>query len=312
MRIAVSGTHCSGKTTLIEEFLRAHPEFGHEPEAYTVMVDDFGEEFSSEPGADDFYRQLEFDVYRLSGRPPDVSVIIERSPIDYLAYLLALKDLKRDKVDDVVEIALPLVREAIQNLDLIVFLPLDAAHAIELRDDEDPKLRRATDRRLAAIFGDDEYDFFNAGDLAIVEVRGSTAQRLKTLEDAIDSYGLDLDDFVTAWIAYQEAEEDSPEQERLQWVSDQVIFWGLDQEGDALWEFVLEAYERELSPGVIGVLAAGPLEDLLARQGAEFIDRVEELARKDPKFNYLLGGVWRNKMTDDVWQRVQAARHETW
>ena len=39
---------------------------------------------------------------------------------------------------------------------------------------------------------------------------------------------------------------------------------------------------------------------------------IEELARKDPKFNYLLGGVWRNAMTDEVWQRLQAIRNHVW
>jgi len=41
MRIAVSGTHGTGKSTLIDEFLGAHPDFVHEPEPYAVMVDDF-------------------------------------------------------------------------------------------------------------------------------------------------------------------------------------------------------------------------------------------------------------------------------
>jgi hypothetical protein len=65
MRIAVSGTHGTGKSTLIDEFLGAHPDFVHEPEPYAVMVDDFGEEFSAEPCVEDFRRQLEFNIERL-------------------------------------------------------------------------------------------------------------------------------------------------------------------------------------------------------------------------------------------------------
>jgi hypothetical protein len=42
------------------------------------------------------------------------------------------------------------------------------------------------------------------------------------------------------------------------------------------------------------------------------IDRVEELARKNPRFNYLLGGVWKNMMTDDIWFRVEKARLKVW
>lgn len=84
----------------------------------------------------------------------------------------------------------------------------------------------------------------------------------------------------------------------------QCVYWRLTKlpegDGDRLWQFIREVYKRELSDEVIAVLAAGPLEDLLAKRGVDFIDRIEELARKDPKFNYLLGGVWRNTMTDEV------------
>ena len=54
------------------------------------------------------------------------------------------------------------------------------------------------------------------------------------------------------------------------------------------------------------VLAAGPIEDLLAKHGADFIDRVEAEARNDPNFAKVLGGVWKNEMPADVWARLQA------
>jgi hypothetical protein len=56
-------------------------------------------------------------------------------------------------------------------------------------------------------------------------------------------------------------------------------------------------------------LAAGPAEELLVYHGPEYVDRVVELARKQPRFNWLLGGVWRNSIKDEVWQRVQAIRN---
>src|SRR4029453_1767913 len=91
MRIAVSGTHGVGKSTLIDEFLRKHPEFVHEPEPYTVLVEDLGEEFSDEPRVEDFHRQLEFNIDRLRQHTPGEKVIYERCPIDFLAYIDALK-----------------------------------------------------------------------------------------------------------------------------------------------------------------------------------------------------------------------------
>ena len=121
-----------------------------------------------------------------------------------------------------------------------------------------------------------------------------------------------LNKIVDAWIAAEVAERRSLERVFNHWAIDQVLDWSLERQGEHLWQFILAAYKRDLSDKTIALLAAGPLEDLLAKQGAEFIERVEELARKDPKFNYLLGGVWRNTMTDEIWQRVQTARLHVW
>lgn len=122
----------------------------------------------------------------------------------------------------------------------------------------------------------------------------------------------DLNQIVNAWIAAEDAEHGSPEHQANWWAIEQVMDWALEREGEHLWRFITATYQRQLSDKAVSVLAAGPLEDLLAKQGPEFIERVEELARRDPRFNYLLGGVWRNTMTDEIWQRVQAARHNVW
>ena len=122
----------------------------------------------------------------------------------------------------------------------------------------------------------------------------------------------ELDRIVTAWIAAEQAKRGSPEYETNRWAVSEVIDWALEGEGDRLWQFILEVYKRDLSDKVIAVLAAGPLEDLLVKRGVDFIDHVKELARKDPRFNHLLGGVWRNTMTDEVWQRVQIIRNHVW
>ena len=183
MKIAVSGTHCCGKSTLIEEFLRRHPGFDHEPEPYTVLEEDYGEVFAAEPSLNDFYRQLEFNADRLHGYPSGQEVIYERSPADFLAYMLALVDLGRERqAGRVVESALELSRDAIQLLDLIVFLPLEGDAGIISTHSEDPILRQAVDYRLAGILNDDDLQLFGAPRPEVLEARGSTAQRLQTLE----------------------------------------------------------------------------------------------------------------------------------
>lgn len=122
----------------------------------------------------------------------------------------------------------------------------------------------------------------------------------------------ELNRIVDAWVAGQEAEEGTPERERNYWAIDQVWDWSIEGEAEQLWQFILVTYQRDISQSVIGMLAAGPLEELLAEYGPAYIERVERLAERDEKFNRLLGGVWRNSMTDEVWERIRSARKEVW
>jgi AAA domain len=164
MRIAVSGTHCSGKSTLIDAFLSAHPDFSHEPEPYEVLVEEYGQDFAAEPSADDFFRQLEFSVERLRQYQTGARVIFERSPVDFLAYILALEDLGRhDGNQRLSRQARNVVVESMRFLDVIVWLPLNDADGIEMPEDEDPKLRHAVDSRLVAIYRDDELELDGCG-----------------------------------------------------------------------------------------------------------------------------------------------------
>ena len=57
MRVAISGTHCCGKSTLIDAFLSSHDTYSHEPEPYEALQDLYGEDFGAEPGADEFSAQ---------------------------------------------------------------------------------------------------------------------------------------------------------------------------------------------------------------------------------------------------------------
>jgi len=72
------------------------------------------------------------------------------------------------------------------------------------------------------------------------------------------------------------------------------------------WECILlAARDPRFSDHHIGVMAAGALEDLLSHHGMAFIDRIEEECRTNRRFAWMLGGVWRFQMSDEVWSRVQ-------
>ena len=123
----------------------------------------------------------------------------------------------------------------------------------------------------------------------------------------MDSSNIDFEKMVDAWLAGRRAGAGDSK-----WADDLLFEWTFANEPENLWRFVCAAYTRDMPMEDFAVLAAGPLEDLLANFGPDYIDRVEELARRDSKFGDLLGGVWKNTMTEEVWHRVQKARTQVW
>jgi hypothetical protein len=82
--------------------------------------------------------------------------------------------------------------------------------------------------------------------------------------------------------------------------------WVVRNKPEFAWQAIVAALHDPRLDVHLGLMAAGPLEDLLSAHGPSFIDRVETEARSNPKFASMLGGVWRHQMTEEVWGRVQA------
>ncbi len=83
----------------------------------------------------------------------------------------------------------------------------------------------------------------------------------------------------------------------------------ISDEPEIAWSLILDILKKDSTDLILGRLSIGPLEDLLIRHGEDFIDRVEEEARKNSKFRYMMKGLWKmDPISDNIWQRIQAAR----
>ena len=160
-----------------------HQSFGHEPEAYEALLE-LTEDVFPEPTAESFFTQLEVQVDRLQQYKPGDQVIFERCPVDYVAYLFALLTLKRSSADShLAKQSVSLARSAIRLLDVIAFLPGNEIGPVS--DDEDPRLRDEVDAQLEDILMNDSLDMFGNALPRVVQLNGSTAQRLEVLSSII-------------------------------------------------------------------------------------------------------------------------------
>ena len=118
--------------------------------------------------------------------------------------------------------------------------------------------------------------------------------------------------WATAYIEAQQRSSTIEADNPLWWAIERFMNVYEQQEAEDAWAAILEILARKPSTQVIGMLAAGPLEDLIAEWGTLFIERIELEARQNPEFRHILGGVWQNGSTAEIWERIEKSRGKPW
>jgi hypothetical protein len=167
MRIAITGSHLVGKTTLAEALGEVLP--GHEllPEPYHLLEED-GYEFAEEPTLEDFELQLKQSLHCLGETGADA--VFDRCPLDILGYLTTHQDAEAFDLEE----WLPRVRESMSTLDLIVFVPVEEPDRVPVGRMQ-ARLRADVDAALREIVVDDSYGL----ELEVITATGSTEARVK-------------------------------------------------------------------------------------------------------------------------------------
>jgi hypothetical protein len=171
VRIAVSGTHITGKSSLVAALGERLPHHMIVPEPYEVLAER-GYEFAHPPGVDDFVVQLKQSLITLRRRSPNL--IFDRCPLDFLGYISASSGADRFDLD---AWRGPIAR-AMKSLDLVVALHVDSAHdpAIPI---EDAALRLAVDDELRDIVDSDGFDLCDGVEILILD--GPWDRRVETV-----------------------------------------------------------------------------------------------------------------------------------
>lgn len=175
MRIAISGAHFSGKSTLIASLLEQLPGYLSVDEPYFLLEED-GYECSDPPSLEDFEQQLKRSITAI--QESSNNTIFDRCPLDCLAYALSIAETDID-IEDWIQ----MIEEVIELLDLIVFVPIE--NRIPVPASEDLKLRRNVNEKLQEMLLEDSLGILD--NIEVLEVTGSLVKRVNLIKSKIQS-----------------------------------------------------------------------------------------------------------------------------
>jgi hypothetical protein len=183
LRIAISGSHSLGKSTVVNDWVAAHPDFHREicfREASTRLQNGI---------------QLYYNISRIHRYPTTADkVIFDRAPVDYIAYSqYTANQGTTDIDDDFVESMVPAVRESLDHLDILAFVPKSDAWPVEMEEDGirpvDDAYRDEVDTIFKEIYRNSRFNIIpKSGGPRIIELFGPPMQRLEQIRAAILEY----------------------------------------------------------------------------------------------------------------------------
>lgn len=179
MKIAVSGSHRTGKTTLVEALQGHLPKYNIIDEPYYLLEEE-GYEFAKLPGLEDFEMQLKKSVECISENE-EKDLIFDRCPLDFLAYLLTFPEPGRSGYSH----GLSMVKSGMKSLDLLVFVPIEYPDRIRERELNYPVLRKQVDSMLRDLIFENEW---NESGTEILEVSGTTQERCRQVLARINEF----------------------------------------------------------------------------------------------------------------------------
>jgi hypothetical protein len=176
MRVGISGTHGTGKTTLAAALCARLPGHAVADEPY-YLLEEQGYEFGFPPSPEDYRALLACSLHSLTASPPLPGVVFDRTPLDYLAYLAATG------ADPVAEADPAALRLAFARLGLLVITPITAETERVLPAAELPGLRTQMNDALLELVYDDPLNAWEH--VPVLELTGPLGRRVDAVLAAL-------------------------------------------------------------------------------------------------------------------------------
>jgi hypothetical protein len=122
---------------------------------------------------------------------------------------------------------------------------------------------------------------------------------------------IDIKNMAESWVLMHHAKEGSSAYTENFWAFDALSNL-CDNSPEQCLAVINKIILIDASDVVLSNLAAGPVEDLLVKHGEQVISSVIQLAKKSTDWEKMLGAVWKNDISDHVWQQLKSVANSSW
>ena len=200
MRICISGTANTGKTTLIKDFLDHWPKYSTPTSTYREILKEKNYPHSKNCNQEGQWAILNHMINELQKYSKEDNVIFDRSPLDNLIYSLWSCEKSASDIDEAfLAKCIPIVKESMKHIDVIFFVPISKLSPIPIVNDGtrevDPVYITEIDNLFKAIFHLYQHNFNDNPFLpnddcpAIIELFGNRQERITLLEQYLNVDG---------------------------------------------------------------------------------------------------------------------------
>ena len=199
MRIGICGTHCSGKSTVIKDFMEKWDMYETSEVTYRDILEEKNLSCNQDTTTETQTIIMNHLCDQVMGTTADDNIICDRTPYDALVYSLWAHAKGIDGFDEeYIQTQIMLAREASSFYDIIFHIPIVKDHDVKIVPDSlrdtDPHFRVEVDNIFSSIFKtyfEQTGPFFKWDDCpALIEIFGSPEERMEMMKLYITDEGV--------------------------------------------------------------------------------------------------------------------------
>ena len=199
MRIAIIGSACQGKTTLINDIIKTWPKYQACESAYRKAVRDGNLPINKETNKDTQWTILNHLIDDVQKYEKGDKVLFDRCPLDNIVYSLWSNAKGTSDIDDeFIKKCIPLVQQSMHKLDIIFFLPITKVAPVEITEKITREVEPVFIAEIDNIFKTISYSYSKTGASPffpeedrppIIEIFGNPQERIEMLKLYLDQDG---------------------------------------------------------------------------------------------------------------------------